>query len=106
MAKKQLPEQDDYEIEDFSDEFDDEMDDGDYLQDAVDNIFNVHFTKLELALKLTELALNKSTVKADNEEHVFETFRRALRVISETGPMEETLHSLGMGQEHDIKRND
>lgn len=107
MAKKNDPKQKidtsyDDPLEGF-DDFDNLYED-DQVNAAMDQIFNAHFSKIDCALKLTQLALEKNP-KAGNEDQVFDVFKKALKVINETA-VEDTLKNFGFLPDTSIKHND
>lgn len=103
MAKKTMTKKDDFdrELEELNEDFD--FNDGyeyeESLGEVVDHIFKTHFAKIDFALRLTQMALDQSTKKENNEDRVFEVYRRALKVINETPPVEETLRQFGLMSE-------
>lgn len=99
MVKKSMGNKDDFdrELEEINESFDyDNYEDG---LGFVENMFQAHFTKIDFALRLTQMALANSAKKDTGEEHVFEVYRRALKVINDTSPIEETLRQFGMMSE-------
>lgn len=104
MAKKN--DKQDYSYDDPAEEFEDFNDDySDDVSDVMENIFNAHHAKIDFALRLTKLALDK-IAKIDTEDKVFDVYKKALKVINETSSIEDTLKHFGMVSNASIIQND